>query len=359
MPEMLDWQRADPREVLFRAVEVLQAGKLVVFPTEVAYTVGASALSPEGVARFPDTGQPSVAVGSAGAALDWAPQLGRVGRRLAGRCWPGPMMLLADAEDGLASRLPEVVRRRVVTAEGVALRSPAHEAVLQTTRLLPGPLLLSEPGNGQETQTADEAASALGERVDLVIDGGPCVFAAPSTLVKIAGETWHVLREGVYSKAALECLLPCRIVFVCTGNTCRSPLAEALCKKLLAEHLGCHLDELCERGFLVLSAGIAAMMGGEAAPLAVETAREMGADLSGHQTQPLTRELLVQADHVVAMTSGHLRALTSAGTVGPAPRLLSWDGSDVADPVGATPDVYRECARQILGHLQALLPQLL
>jgi protein-tyrosine phosphatase len=360
MPEMLDWHRADLGEVLNRAVTTFRNGGLVIFPTEAAYTVAASALVPEAVARLQQVGQQLVAVGNAGEALDWAPHLSPVGRRLTKRCWPGPMTLVvqAGAEQGLASRLPQMVQAQVLTADGVTLRCPGHEAIRQVMGLLPAPLLLAEAGNGQPAYTADQAADALADRVDLVIDAGPSRYAMPSTLVKVTGESWTVLREGVFSNAALAGLLPCRIVFVCTGNTCRSPLAEVLCKKLLAARLSCPLEELPQRGFLVHSAGIAAMMGGPAAPEAVDTAREFGADLTGHQTQPITRELLGLADYVIAMTRGHSRALTSAGAVGPAPRLLARDGSDVPDPIGASPEVYRECARQILGHLEALVPEL-
>ena len=62
----------------------------------------------------------------------------------------------------------------------------------------------------------------------------------------------------------------CLVVFVCTGNTCRSPLAEALCKKRLADALGCAMADLPGRGFFVCSAGLAAMMGGPAAAEAVD-----------------------------------------------------------------------------------------
>ena len=54
----------------------------------------------------------------------------------------------------------------------------------------------------------------------------------------------------------------CLIVFICTGNTCRSPLAEALCKKRLSDRLGCGVEELPGHGFSVVSAGLAASMGG-------------------------------------------------------------------------------------------------
>jgi protein-tyrosine phosphatase len=362
MPDVVDWQRADPREALSLALRLLAGGDLVAFPTEAGYAVAASALDPDAVARLHEVagkdepGHLAVAVGGPGEALDWLPALGLPGRRLARRCWPGPMALVCgtQVEQGLASRLPEPVRARALAGGGLTVRSPAHEAVLHVMRSLPRPLLLAGAGNGQPAVTAAEAARVLGDRARLVLDDGPSHYSLPPTVVRVEGDSWDVLHEGVLTRAVLQRLLPCRIVFVCTGNTCRSPLAEALCKKLLAERLGCPVARLPEGGFLVQSAGLAAMIGGEAAPEAVDTARELGADLADHRSQPLTRELLAQADHVIAMTRGHLRALSGQG--GPAPRLLS--AEDIPDPIGAPPEVYRECARQILGALEKLLPEL-
>jgi protein-tyrosine phosphatase len=364
MPEALDWQRADPRDALARVLELLKAGQLVAFPTETGYTVAACALAPGAASRLAETSRPgegqplTVAVAAPGAALDWAPALSKLGRRLARRCWPGPLTLVSGAgvAQGLAGRMPEAARVRAVVGGALRLRTPAHEAILEVMRLRQGPLLLAEGDDGPPSATAGQILEALGEKVALVIDDGPGRFTLPPTVVRVDGEDWQILREGVLSRAVVERLLPCRIVFVCTGNTCRSPLAEALCKKLLAERLGCAPQELPERGFLVISAGISAMMGGEATPEAVATASELGADLAGHRSQPLTHELLAQADHLIAMTRGHLRAL--AGHGGPPARLLARDGADVPDPIGATPEVYRQCAAQVLGHLEALLPEL-
>jgi protein-tyrosine phosphatase len=168
-----------------------------------------------------------------------------------------------------------------------------------------------------------------------------------------------VLREGVVSAADLARQSVCLIVFVCTGNTCRSPLSEALFKKQLADRLGCPPEALPQRGFFVLSAGLAAMMGGGAAAEAVAVAREFGADLSGHASRPLSADLAAQADYLIAMTRGHLLALAAQfPRSGVRPRLLSPEGDDVADPIGCEEPVYRECARQVWRHLEALVNEL-
>jgi protein-tyrosine phosphatase len=220
--------------------------------------------------------------------------------------------------------------------------------------LLSGPIVLTSANRSGEppAQTAGGVIEAIGDDAAVVIDGGPSRYGQASTVVRINGNGWQVLRVGVVSEEALRRHAACLIVFVCTGNTCRSPLAEVLCKKLLAARIGCTVAELPERGFIVLSAGLAAMMGG-ATEEAIEVAREMGADLSTHRSRSLTADLLAQADYAITMTRGHLLALADhAARLGVQPRQLCPDGEDVQDPVGADQKVYRDCAQQIQRHLE-------
>ncbi len=370
MTEVLDWHTAaHPRATIRRAVKALTDGQLVAFPTETVYGLAASALVPEAVERLsqgkrrPQNKPLTLAVSGAAQALDWVPDMSPLGRRLARRCWPGPVTLVfgAAAEQGLASRLPDSVRQRVCPTGTLGLRVPAHNAILQVLRRLPGPLVLTSANRSGEpaATSAEQVLQVLGDEVALVINDGPSRYGNASTVVQVNGNRWQILRAGVVSPAELERHATCIILFVCTGNTCRSPLAEALCKKLLAERLGCRPEELPLRGFVVLSAGLTAMMGAGAASEAMAVAREWGADLSQHSSQILTPMLAAQADYLMAMTRSHLGTLNSHfGRLGSRPRLLSPDGEDVPDPIGSDQQVYRDCAHQIMRHLEKWVPEL-
>jgi protein-tyrosine phosphatase len=344
MGEVHDWRSvADPRAALRRAASALEAGRVVLLPTEVGAALTASALHPEAAARLRPEGDAaplSLAVRSSDEVADWAPDLRPLARRLARRFWPGPLILsLSEGVDrGLAGRLPEEVRRLVCPQGVLHLRAPGHEATQELLHRLSGPLLLRE---------APEEGAA--ERADLALVDGPGPFPEGVSVVHVAGGAWRLERVGAISEELLRRNAACMIVFVCTGNTCRSPLAETLFKQRLAQRLGCAPQELPERGYVVLSAGLAASAGAPAADEALEVARAYGGDLSAHRSRPLTAQMAAQADYLIAMTHGHVRALA-----GCAPHLLNPAGDDVSDPIGCDRSVYEECARQIWDFLEPL-----
>ncbi len=345
MPEVVDWQAvADPAAAARRADRVLRDGGVICFPTEGAPVLAACGLAPDAVDRLRTGGAPlDVAVRSPAAARDWVPSLGELPRRLARRFWPGPLTLLAErgADEGVAGRLPGRVREAVCPGGALRLRSPGHGAILEVLDRLPVPLVLTP--------------APAAEAADLVFADAPGPFPTP-TVVAVDGEAWRVAAEGAVSEEVLRQQAACLVVFVCTGNTCRSPLAEALCKKRLADVLGCAAEDLPGRGFVVWSAGLAAAPGGPAAPEAVEVARAYGADLAGHRSRPLTADLAARADHLVVMTRDHARALAQHyPRPGARPRLLDPAGADVADPVGHPAPVYAACGEQIWRHLEAFV----
>ena len=369
-PLVIDLRQADDRrDVVHRAVQTLAEGGLVVFPTETVYGVGASARSAVGVERiFEAKGRSlqaplALAIKSAEEALDYVPHPGRIAERLARRCWPGPNTLVMEQQapgqssaGGLIDQLPETVRQVVVPNGTVGLRVPANETVLAILQMLAGPIALTSANqSGQPAAvTAAQAVESLGEQVALVLDDGACRYGQPSTVVQATAEGFRCLREGVVSQSALDRLSSMLILLVCTGNTCRSPMAEIMMRRIIAEKLGCSMEELEQQAVIVASAGIAAAPGCGPSPEAVAVMEEKTLDLSNHASQPLTGKLVRHADLILTMTSGHrqaiLRRWPDAAT---RTQTLRPDGSDINDPIGGPVSVYRECAEQIEGALRS------
>lgn len=353
----------DARDAVHRAVQALAEGNLVVFPTETVYGVAASARHGDAVGRLLNAksrseGHPlTLAIKSADDALDYVPDMNDVSTRLARRCWPGPVTLVMDAnhEDSLIQQLPDNVRAAVAPVGKVGLRVPAHPVILDVLRLMPGPLVLSSANrSGQQAPTsAEDAQTAMGDDVQLILNDGNCQFGQPSSVVEIEGDKLNLLRPGVVSESNLGRLASVLVLLVCTGNTCRSPMAEVLCRSLIAKKLKCEPDELEDKGVLVMSAGVAATPGGRPSPEAVEVMNDLGLALTGHVAQPLSERLANYADTIFTMTNSHRNAILQQWPhLAQDVHVLRVDRGDVSDPIGGSLEVYRTCAKQIEGELQ-------
>jgi len=151
-----------------------------------------------------------------------------------------------------------------------------------------------------------------------------------------------------------EKALPKKVLFVCTGNTCRSPMAEALLKKIAAEE---------NLPVEVHSAGIAAFPGAPPRPEAVEVCREKGMDLSSYQSQPLSKTLVLESDHILTMTGKHKEMILKKmpALEGKVALFSEFAGSgieDVEDPIGQSVEVYREVLDQMEGYIRKSLGKL-
>jgi L-threonylcarbamoyladenylate synthase len=190
---------------LDRAVELLRAGGLVAFPTETVYGLGADATNPAAVARiFAAKGRPAdhpliVHLASVAQVAEWADEVPASARALARAFWPGPLTLVLHR----STRVPDCVTGGQDT---VGLRVPSHPVAHELLQRFGGGVAApSANRHGRVSPTrAEHVREELGERVDLVLDGGDCEVGLESTIVGCSDGEVTLLRPGHITRSDLE-----------------------------------------------------------------------------------------------------------------------------------------------------------
>lgn len=345
-PETFDPAALDP------AVEALRSGGLVGLPTESVYGIAGDLGRPGTVRRLLELrGSPAdkkitVHLGDRDELRNVVSgPLPPSARRLIQKFWPGPLTIVLPTPDGA----------------GVGVRYPNHRvavAILTRAGVRVGVTSANRAGEPAAV-TGEDVRRGFEGVLDVIVDAGPTRHRAASTVARVAGSRVEVLREGPIPRALIEEANVVTVLFVCTGNTCRSPMAAALFRRLLADRLKAKPEDLESRGYRILSAGTAAGQGGAATEEAERAVRDYGADLSRHSSRPVSPGMVEDADRVFVMTGRHRRVLVEwmpehEGKI----QLLDPGGKDVEDPVGGSLEVYRGSARKIHGFLQDRLKEI-
>lgn len=254
--------------------------------------------------------------------------------RLAAAFWPGPLTLIvpAAAEGSIGYRVPDHLFTRAVIAACAGGPDGADHLVMTSANRSGTPPL----------ETAAEIEAAFGAELAVLVADDAAVHGMASSVARLdAAGRIEVLRAGVIEAEALEGAAAPLVLFVCTGNTCRSPLAEVLARRAFAEALGVQESELGQHSVRVASAGVSAGAGSPASEGSLAAAAEVGLDLTKHRSQPLTPTLIEQASHVFCMSPSHQSAITNyMPEVADRVQLLDPEGTP--DPFGADLETYQK-----------------
>jgi L-threonylcarbamoyladenylate synthase len=340
------------------AARIIDSGGLVAIPTETVYGIACRVIGDslrklgEIKGRSADKYY-TLHIAERGDVGKYVPKPALRALKLIQNAWPGPLTIVFELKgDDIAAqrqKLDGEVFENLYKDNSIGIRCPDNsiaQAVLQKTdNAIVAP---SANLSGQSPAVdAEQVLAQLGGKIDLILDGGPCKFKKSSTVVKIGKKGLEILREGVYSQYELEVLSQIKILFVCTGNTCRSPMAEGIFKKYLAEKLQCKVDDLERMGYKVGSAGIIGTAGYPASAEAIEVCAAKGIDIGTHRNRALSKELIRESDFIFAMERMHQGNVIALEPEAQSRCLLLAGNKEIPDPIGLPLKSYENCAKLI------------
>ena len=353
----LDAAKIDVKKIN-EAAAIIESGGLVAFPTETVYGIACRVKS-DSLAMLDNLkGRTTdkyytLHIGQKNDVGNYVSTIGLMAQKLIQNAWPGPLTIVFELDkkdiDKQHKNLEGEVFESLYKDHSIGIRCPDNTiaAMLLQQTSIP---VVAPSANITDSPPAVDAGQVLDQlsgKIDLLLDAGPCKYKQSSTVVKIGKKGMGILRPGVYSKPELEALSLIQFLFVCTGNTCRSPMAEGIFRKYLAEKLQCNVDGLGKMGYKVSSAGIIGSVGYPATAEAVTACAAKGVDIKAHRNKALSRELIEASDIIFAMEQIHRDRVIILDPKAANKCFLLAGNTGIPDPIGQPQQSYDKCAKVI------------
>ena len=340
------------------AALLVDNGGLVAFPTETVYGI-ACRVRTDSLAKLNDIKgrEPSkyytLHIGQKNEVTKYVPTINLRAQKLIKNVWPGPLTLVFELDSADINKQREILEKELFKNlykhNSIGIRCPDNSIASMLLQETINPVIAPSANISGQPPAVDakQALAQLSGKIEMLLDAGACKYKKSSAIVKIGNISIEILRLGIYSQAQLDAMSTVKFLFVCTGNTCRSPMAEGIFRKYLAEKLQCKVDQLEQVGYKTSSGGIMDMSGFPASAGALVACAAKGIDLTAHRNKGLSKELIEESDFVFAMEPIHQERIIALSHEAADKCLLLAGDKGIADPMGHPQELYNNCADTI------------